>query len=82
MDNEFTAAQIAAVRNVFSLVGYVGELRVFSPLGTDEYIFVLPRGFGLVDPHPPSQVIGQVLGRKVWIVEDGENVPATVGFAG
>ncbi len=80
MSSEFNIGQRAAVRNAFSLAGFDGDLRVLPPLGTDEYVFVLPRGFTVSQPNALAQVLQQVLSRKVWVVVDSDEVPETVLF--
>ena len=80
MISEFNVGQRTAVRNAFKLVGFEGELRVLPPLGTDEYIFVLPRGFSISQPNVLSQVLQQLLHRKIWVTEDGDQVPESVPF--
>jgi len=80
MLSEFNIGQLTAVRNAFNLVGFEGELRVLPPLGNDEYIFVVPRGFSISQPNNLSQVLQQVLHRKVWVTEDGDQVPESVPF--
>jgi hypothetical protein len=71
--------QITAVRGVFSLAGYDGELRTLPITSEAERIFVLAQEdvINLRDVRTLEQVLQQVLGRKVWILAsiDEDTVP-------
>jgi hypothetical protein len=77
----FSAGQITAVRGAFSLAGYDGDLRTLPITSEDERIFVLSHSdvLGLRDVRTLEQVLQQVLGCKVWIVDSIDD--ATVPFA-
>ena len=80
MPSEFNVGQLAAVRNVFDLAGFEGEIRILPILSEDERIFVLPKGAAPLNRDGMSQILGQLLSRKVWIVEDGASVPESIPF--
>jgi hypothetical protein len=75
----FSEGQVAAVRGAFSLAGYNGDLRTLPITSEDERIFVLPQSdvLALRDVRTLEQVLQQVLGRKVWIVDsiDEDTIP-------
>lgn len=75
----FSVGQAAAVRGAFSLAGYDGDLRTLPITSEDERIFVLSQSavLALRDIRTLEQVLQQVLGRKVWIVDsiDDDTVP-------
>lgn len=77
----FSVGQVTAVRGVFSLVGYDGDLRTLPVTSEDERIFVLSERDVLAprDIRTLEKVLQQVLGRKVWIVDsiDEDTVPFT-----
>lgn len=76
----FNLGQRAAVRNAFQLAGYEGEIRTLPQASGDEVCFVLhqPDLLGLGDLVALEQLLGQVLGRKVWLLSSVED--ATVAF--
>jgi hypothetical protein len=59
------------VRAAFALAGYDGELRTMPIASEDERLFVLAQEdlLGLSDVRLVEQIVTQVLGRKVWVVE-------------
>jgi hypothetical protein len=63
----------------FSPAGYDGELRTLPITSEDERIFVLAQDdvLALSDIRTLEQVLQQVLGRKVWILDsiDEDTVP-------
>lgn len=75
----FSVGQVTAVRGAFSLAGYDGDLRTLPITSEDERIFVLHQSavLALRDIRTLEQVLQQVLGRKVWIVDsiDDDTVP-------
>jgi hypothetical protein len=75
----FSEGQITAARGAFSLAGYDGDLRTLPITSEDERIFVLSQSevLALSDIRTLEQVLQQVLGRKVWIVDsiDQDTVP-------
>jgi hypothetical protein len=77
----FSVGQVTAVRGAFSLAGYDGDLRTLPIASEDERIFVLSQSdvLALRDIRTLEQVLQQVLGRKVWIVDSIEE--DTVPFA-
>jgi hypothetical protein len=74
-----SVGQVTAVRGAFSLAGYDGELRTLPITSEDERIFVLAQDdvLALSDIRTLEQVLQQVLGRKVWILDsiDEDTVP-------
>ena len=80
MGDQFDVGQLAAVRSAFNLIGHFGEVRAVPPLGTDEYIFVVPPSDIVRRRGDLAQVLTQILQRKVWVVEDSDRVPDTVPF--
>jgi hypothetical protein len=77
----FSIGQATAVRGAFSLAGYDGDLRTLPIASEDERIFVLDGAdvVALRDVRTLEQVLQQVLGRKVWIVDS--SAEDTVPFA-
>ncbi|WP_134738507.1 hypothetical protein [Nocardioides sp. 503] len=67
----FSVGVVTAVRGAFSLAGYDGDLRTLPITSEDERIFVLSQSdlLALRDIRTLEQVLQQVLGRKVWIVD-------------
>jgi hypothetical protein len=63
--------QIAAVRTAFRFAGYEGPLRVVPVASEDERLFVLPSDVipRLTDLRGLEQLLQQILGRKVWILD-------------
>lgn len=78
----FNVGQRAAVVGAFKLAGYEGPLLVAPVTSDDERIFLLqPEALAaLREVRVLEQVLQQVLGRKVWIVEHGERWGAGVPF--
>jgi hypothetical protein len=74
-----SVGQVTAVRGAFSPAGYDGELRTLPITSEDERIFVLAQDdvLALSDIRTLEQVLQQVLGRKVWILDsiDEDTVP-------
>jgi hypothetical protein len=65
----FSSGQLAAVRAVFALTGYEGELRTLPVDSEDERIFVLDQAVVTgMDIRSLEQVLQQLLGRKVWVL--------------
>ncbi|MET3176828.1 UNVERIFIED_ORG: hypothetical protein ABIB52_004706 [Arthrobacter sp. UYCu721] len=79
----FNIGQRTAVMGAFSLAGYEGPIRTLPVISEDERIFVLGRAdLGqLREVRTLEQIVGQLLGRKVAIIESGpgslESVPFT-----
>jgi hypothetical protein len=77
----FNLGQRTAVAGVFKLAGYEGDLVVAPIASGDERAFLLePEAFkALRDRDAVEQVLGQLLGRKVWVAERaaqwGEPIP-------
>lgn len=77
----FTAGQRAAVAGAFKLAGYEGELLVAAITSGDERVFLLePAAFRPLRHRAVlEQLLGQLLGRKVWVAERteqwGEPIP-------
>jgi len=76
-----SVGQVTAVRGAFSLAGYEGDLRTLPVASEDERIFVLAQRDLLAsrDIRTLEQVLQQILGRKVWIVDSIDE--DTVSFA-
>jgi len=75
----FNIGQVTAVRGAFALAGYDGPLRTLAVDDPTERIFVLGQDDALrLDLVTLEQIVGQVLGIKVWIVSSIED--ATVPF--
>jgi len=69
----FSVGQVAAVRAAFALAGYEGEIQTLPVDSEDERIFVLDQTDVLpIDVRSLEQVLTQLLGRKVWVVESME----------
>jgi len=64
----FDIGQRAAVAGAFKLAGYEGPLRIAPVTSDDERFFLLePEDLAsLRDKRTLEQVLGQLLGRKVW----------------
>lgn len=77
----FSIRQVTAVRGAFSLAGYDGDLRTLPIASEDERVFVLAQSdvLALRDVRTLEQVLQQVLGRKVWVVDSIED--DTIPFA-
>lgn len=75
----FNVGQHTAVRNAFALAGHRGALRTRVVDSEDERIFVLDAAdlANIYDEAALSQVVGQVLGRKVWVTESRSDSPTT-----
>jgi hypothetical protein len=77
----FNVGQRTAVAGAFKLAGYEGDLVVAPITSGDERAFLLePEAIStLRDRGVLEQVLGQLLGRKVWIAERtgqwGEPIP-------
>jgi hypothetical protein len=74
----FSTGQVAAVRAAFALAGFEGDIRTLPVDSEDERIFVLDQASLLaVDVRSLEQVLTQLLGRKVWVLEsiDRPTVP-------
>jgi hypothetical protein len=67
----FNVGQRAAVAGAFKLAGYPGPLLVAPVVSGDECAFLLDSGAlrALRDVRTLEQVLQQVLGRKVFVVE-------------
>jgi hypothetical protein len=78
----FNVGQRAAVEGAFALAGYEGAIRTLPVTSEDERIFVLGRDdLGrLRNIRTLEQIIGQLLGRKVAIIDVGPDSPASVPF--
>ncbi len=76
----FNVGQVAATRAAFALAGYEEPLRTLPVDSEDERIFVVPteRLPSMGDQRSLEQVLTQLLGRKVWVLEDLGT--ATVAF--
>jgi len=79
----FNVGQRTAVEGAFALAGYEGAIRTPPVTSEDERIFVLGRNdLGrLRNIRTLEQLVGQLLGRKVTIIEVGPDSPASVPFA-
>lgn len=78
----FNIGQRTAVIGAFKLAGYEGPLRTLPNISEDERIFVLGQADlnQLRNVRTLEQIVGQLLGRKVAIIEsrsDYESVPFT-----
>jgi hypothetical protein len=74
----FSVGQVAAVRAAFALAGFDGEIRTLPVDSEDERIFVLEQeSLIAMDVLSLEQVLTQLLGRKVWVLEsiDRPTVP-------
>jgi hypothetical protein len=70
----FSAGQVAAVRAAFFLAGYDGELRTMPVDSEDERLFVVDQEVILrMDVRSLEQVLTQLLGRKVWVLDSMGN---------
>lgn len=78
----FTIGQRTAVKGAFSLAGYEGPIRTLPVTSEDERIFVLGRtDLGqLRDVRTLEQIVGQLLRRKVAIIESGSGSLESVPF--
>ncbi|ONI65231.1 hypothetical protein ALI44B_00610 [Leifsonia sp. ALI-44-B] len=78
----FNIGQRTAVEGAFALAGYEGAIRTLPVTSEDERIFVLERDdLGrLRDIRTLEQIVGQLLGRKVAIIDVGPDAPASVLF--
>lgn len=66
----FSVGQVAAVRAAFAPAGYVGEIRTLPVDSEDERIFALDQSdVRPIDVRSLEQVLPQLLGRKVRVVE-------------
>ncbi len=67
----FNIGQRTAVAAAFRLAGYDGDLEVAPIADETERAFLLDPGdySGLRDRGALAQVLTQLLGRKVWVVE-------------
>ena len=67
----FNIGQRTAVAGAFKLAGYEGDIAIAPILSEDERAFLLePAALGgLRDREVLEQVLGQLLGRKVSVVE-------------
>jgi hypothetical protein len=70
----FNTGQRSAVAGAFRLAGYDGPLVTAPALSGDERVFLLePAPLGsLRDVRTLEQVLQQLLGLKVWVVERSE----------
>lgn len=77
----FNIGQATAVKGAFSLAGYDGPLRTLPIDSEDERLFLLSRHHleELRRVRTLEQIIGQILGRKVAII-DSERFPESVPF--
>jgi hypothetical protein len=78
----FNVGQRTAVAGVFKLAGYEGSLVVAPIVSEDERGFLLePEAFrALGDREVLEQVLGQLLGRKVWVAERAEQLGQPAPF--
>ena len=78
----FNIGQRTAVEGVFSLAGYVGPLVTAPVTSDDERVFLLgPEALrDLRDVRTVEQVVQQLLGLKVFVVEGSEAWGAPVPF--
>lgn len=77
----FSEGQRAAVRGAFELAGFGGDLETLPLESGDEVCFVLDqsdRQSLTCDLRVLEQVLQQILGRKVWVLESVDD--ATVIF--
>lgn len=68
----FSPGQLHAVREVFSLAGFEGELRTLPVEAEHERVFVVPteRLASMGDAHSLEIVLCQLLDRPVLVTED------------
>lgn len=78
----FNVGQQAAVVGAFKLAGYAGPLVVAPVVSEDERAFLLdPEALrALRDVHVLEQVLQQLLGRKVFVVERDDRWGTPVPF--
>jgi hypothetical protein len=78
----FNVGQRTAVAGAFKLAGYEGDLVIAPITSEDERAFLLePEAFRtLRDRRALEQVLGQLLGRKVWIGERTEQWGKPIPF--
>ena len=78
----FNVGQRAAVVDAFKLAGYDGPLVTAPVTSEDERVFLLERDdlVALWDVRSLEQVLQQVLGRKVWVVERSDAWGTPVPF--
>ena len=78
----FNVGQRTAVEGAFALAGYEGAIRTLPVTSEDERIFVLGRDdLGkLRNIRTLEQIVGQLLGRKVVIIDVGPDSAASVPF--
>jgi hypothetical protein len=80
--DRFSAGQRTAVAGAFKLAGHEGELVVAPITSEDERVFLLePAMFRqLRNRAVLEQLLGQLLGRKVWVVERTEQWGKPIPF--
>jgi hypothetical protein len=78
----FNVGQRTAVVGVFRLAGYDGPLMVAPVVSEDERAFIVPSGAlaNSRDRRVIEQVVGQLLHRKCFIVEQSDSWPTTIPF--
>jgi hypothetical protein len=71
--------EIAVVERIFRSHGCDAPVRIAQPVGNDERIFVLPAAtFVALSERAVTQELQDALGRKVWLVPESPEWPATV----
>ena len=78
----FNIGQRTAVAGAFKLAGYVGDLVVAPVVSEDERAFLMePQAYRvLYDVRVLEQIVGQILGRKVFIVERTDHWDKPIPF--
>lgn len=76
MASALNIGQITAVRTAFRFAGYAGPLSVAPVVSEDERLFILPSAAipRITNIRALEQLLQQILGRKVWIL-DGSQFP-------
>jgi uncharacterized membrane protein (UPF0136 family) len=78
----FNVGQRAAVAGAFKLAGYEGGLVVAPIASEDERAFLLePEAFRVLRERDVlEQILGQLLGMKVWVAERSEQWGKPIPF--
>lgn len=74
--------QITAVRTAFRFAGYAGPLSVAPVASEDERLFLLPSEAipRITNIRALEQLVGQILGMKVWILDSSQIPGPTEDF--
>lgn len=78
----FNIGQTTAVRSAFRFAGFDGPLRIAEVTSEDECVFVISAAVfeQMHDVGDLEQIIGQLLGRKVWIVAASSQIQGVKDF--